>query len=272
MTKMQGPAAYRVLEKFNLRWGMAGKGKLTLVPFNTVKTAGKLFVQKSHTLPIDFGGGDFQIQKIYHYAIVRAQRYLYFETQYWTSSDLTDSVITAVTNQKDLQVVIVLPDKAEDPVVGKYIAGEQWFQLSRIWQVAGTARVRAYVLYKKHPVKKTYTNVYVHAKVAIVDDLWSTIGSANANNRSMMIDTECNVQVAHGPTALAMRQGIWREMLGDPQGEDPDPISAIQKGFHPTGETNQALMQDGAELKGLIVPLKQPDETPRLPETLRPLL
>lgn len=34
-----------------------------------------------------------------------------------------------------------------------------------------------------------YRPIYVHAKVAIVDDVWSTVGSANLNNRGMRDDT-----------------------------------------------------------------------------------
>jgi phosphatidylserine/phosphatidylglycerophosphate/cardiolipin synthase-like enzyme len=273
MSKSEGPAAYRVLEEFSLRWGMAGKQGLTLAPFPTVKNAGKLFVQKSHTLPIAYGGGSREIRDVYQYAIDRASKYMYFENQYWTSSDLTDSVVAAVQRVKDLQVVIVLPDKAEDPIVGKYIAGEQWFQLQRIWAAGGTDRVRVYTLYRKHPVKKaTYVNVYVHAKIAIIDDLWATIGSANTNNRSMFIDTECNVQVANGPLVSDMRKSVWKEMLDDSKGDDGDPIAAIRDGFHPTGEKNQQLMKDGEDLKGLIVPLKEPESGERVPEVLRPLL
>ena len=228
MAKVEGQAAYRVLEEFNLRWGIAGKKRLSLLPFDKVKSAGKVFVQRVTPSPSITVGEVFEIQEAYKYAIARATKYLYFENQYWTSSELTDAVVAAVQQQKDLEVVIILPDKAEDPVIGKYIAGEQWFQLSRIWQEAGTSRVRAYVLYRKHPVKKkTYVNVYVHAKIAIIDDLWATIGSANTNNRSMMIDTECNVQVAHRPTVMDMRKSIWKEMLGS-QGESSDPISAIR--------------------------------------------
>src|SRR5262249_4484862 len=136
MTKIEGPAAYRVLEEFNRRWGIAGKGKLTLMPFNKVPHVGKLFVQTSHTYPIDFGGGDFEFQKIYEHEISRARQYAYFENQYWTSEKLTDALVARLKKEKDLEIVIVLPDKAEDPVIGQFIAGEQWSQLSRMWAVA----------------------------------------------------------------------------------------------------------------------------------------
>lgn len=272
MAKLTGPAAYRVLEEFDRRWAMAGMGRLRRVPFRQVPRTGPLFVQTSHTYPIGFGGGDRQILAVYQRAISRARHYVYVENQYWTSEALTDALIARLRDNADLQVVIVLPGRAEDPGVGAVIGSEQWFQLSRLWAVAGTTRVRAYSLHKKHPSRSGYVNVYVHAKLAIVDDLWATIGSANTNNRSMIVDTECNAQIAHRPTVTAIRKAAWRELLDSTGGEADDAVAAIRDGFHVTGETNQGLMELDEELAGLIVPLRQPSELPRPPASIRPLL
>jgi phosphatidylserine/phosphatidylglycerophosphate/cardiolipin synthase-like enzyme len=272
MVRLEGPAAYSLLEEFSVRWGQAGQGRLPLLPLEKVPQSGKLFVQKSHTYPIDYGGGSHEILDAYKYAFARAQRYIYIENQYWTSEDLTSALAAQLSKVRNLEVVIVLPDKAEEPVVGTFIAAEQWYQLSRLWEVASRSRVRVYMLYRKHPVRPGYVNVYVHSKVAIIDDLWATIGSANTNNRSMIIDTECNVQIAHGPTVKAFRNEVWREMLEDRQGEADDAVRAIRNGWHPIGETNASLMEQGKVLKGLIVPLKEPKAKQRLPESLRPLL
>ena len=38
-----------------------------------------------------------------------------------------------------------------------------------------------------------YEEIYIHAKVTIVDDTAFTIGSANLNLRSMAMDSELNV-------------------------------------------------------------------------------
>ena len=40
--------------------------------------------------------------------------------------------------------------------------------------------------------------IYVHAKVAIIDDAWLTIGSANLNEHSLFNDTEMSI-VSHDP-------------------------------------------------------------------------
>lgn len=272
MLRVEGPGAFRLLEEFQLRWKYAQKGPITLPALNNVPKPGKVFVQTSRTHPKEYGGGSTEILNAYKKAIEQAEKYIYIENQYWTTEDLTKVLAERLQKVKDLQVIIVLPDKAEDPVVGKYIAGEQWYQLTQLWKASSESRVRAYTLYRKHPLKNEYVNVYVHAKMMIVDDLWATVGSANTNNRSLLLDTECNAQIAHGPTVKAMRQNLWREVLESPKGTVDNPIEAITKGWHLQGLENKKRKERGEPLEGLIVPLKPPPEVTRLPETLRLLL
>ena len=59
-----------------------------------------------------------------------------------------------------------------------------------------------------------YRPVYVHAKVAIIDDEWLTVGSANLNNRGFVTDSELNVVVRDPSLARALRMELWSEHLG----------------------------------------------------------
>ncbi len=65
-----------------------------------------------------------------------------------------------------------------------------------------------------------YRPIYVHAKVAIVDDLWTTVGSANLNNRGMRDDTEMNVSTLDAELAQGLRLMLWAEHLGLVSEED----------------------------------------------------
>jgi len=68
----------------------------------------------------------------------------------------------------------------------------------------------------------SYQNVYVHAKIALVDDVWCTIGSANIGNRSFFGDTELNASFWHGPTVNALRRDLLLEHHGrDTRALDP---------------------------------------------------
>ena len=55
--------------------------------------------------------------------------------------------------------------------------------------------------------------LYVHAKVAIVDDRWLTVGSANLNAHSLLNDTEMNVVTDDPAAARDTRVRLWAEHL-----------------------------------------------------------
>jgi phosphatidylserine/phosphatidylglycerophosphate/cardiolipin synthase-like enzyme len=59
-----------------------------------------------------------------------------------------------------------------------------------------------------------YRPIYVHSKVAIVDDRWATIGSANLNSRGMSHDAELNLSVLDSDFARALRLMLWTEHVG----------------------------------------------------------
>ena len=54
---------------------------------------------------------------------------------------------------------------------------------------------------------------YVHAKTAVIDDGWLTVGSANLNAHSLFNDTEVNVVSDHAGLARDTRLRLWAEHL-----------------------------------------------------------
>ncbi|SSZ30494.1 cardiolipin synthetase [Aggregatibacter aphrophilus] len=55
----------------------------------------------------------------------------------------------------------------------------------------------------------TWQEVYVHSKVTIIDDVFTVIGSANLNTRSMEKDTELGVILESGEIARDLRKRLW---------------------------------------------------------------
>ena len=72
------------------------------------------------------------------------------------------------------------------------------------------------------PATACGADIYVHAKIMIVDDFVLKVGSANLNNRSMGLDSECDVMIdarltgnkATGETIARLRAGLLAEHLG----------------------------------------------------------
>jgi phosphatidylserine/phosphatidylglycerophosphate/cardiolipin synthase-like enzyme len=73
----------------------------------------------------------------------------------------------------------------------------------------------------------TVDQLYVHAKIGIVDDRWLTIGSANLNAHSFFNDTEVNVQVTDAGLARSTRLRLWSEHLGMPEAEVAGPPAEV---------------------------------------------
>lgn len=59
-----------------------------------------------------------------------------------------------------------------------------------------------------------YRSVYVHSKLMIIDDTFTTLGSANINLRSMAADSEINLITEDVPFARDTRQRVWANLAG----------------------------------------------------------
>jgi phosphatidylserine/phosphatidylglycerophosphate/cardiolipin synthase-like enzyme len=175
------------------------------------------------------------IARLYSSALGNAESFVYLENQYfWLHPYLTPFAVAvklglSQTESRDMRqninklaealrrgvtVSIVLPDH---PNVGRIFTDDG---LKRLREAAPDAaaegRIRTFCLATHAEVdgRVVYRPIYVHAKVAIIDDLWSTVGSANLNNRGMRDDTEMNVAVLDGDLIHYLRLLLWAEHLG----------------------------------------------------------
>ena len=92
----------------------------------------------------------------------------------------------------------------------------------------------------------TVDQLYVHAKIGVVDDRWLTIGSANLNAHSFFNDTEVNVQVADPALARATRLRLWSEHLGVPEAEIAgDPADVVDRLWRPIARAEHERRRAG---------------------------
>lgn len=59
------------------------------------------------------------------------------------------------------------------------------------------------------PSGQKWKDVYIHAKLMVVDDVFMTLGSANLNIRSMTVDSELNVCHENGTITQPLREKLW---------------------------------------------------------------
>lgn len=69
-----------------------------------------------------------------------------------------------------------------------------------------------YSPYKIRPQR--YREIYIHSKLMIIDDCFITLGSANLNARSMVVDSEINIASAEHRLAQDARRRVWGNLAG----------------------------------------------------------
>ena len=94
-----------------------------------------------------------------------------------------------------------------------------------------------------------HQDIYVHSKIALVDDVWGTIGSANVANRSFYGDTELNATFWHRGTVTALRRELLLEHLALDTAEHDD-VEALRL-FARIARENAARYARGEKLAGL---------------------
>jgi len=223
--RIAGPAVQDVAENFVMRWqAITGEA---LSPIATPSTAGDIEVQVVRTVPDGtyprLPRGDFRILESYLRALRAAQRFIYLENQFLWSPE-----ILAVLREKlarpptpDFRLVLVLPAKPDSG------ADDTRGQLGTLVQADGDGgRLLACTLYSIGGEKDW--QVYIHAKVGIVDDAWMTIGSANLNEHSLFNDTEMNLVTHDARLARQTRVRLWAEHLQRPADDVAgDPTAVI---------------------------------------------
>jgi phosphatidylserine/phosphatidylglycerophosphate/cardiolipin synthase-like enzyme len=128
----------------------------------------------------------------------------------------------------------------------------------RLGQVIGASdpgnRFRIYT-----PVTKGGDDIYVHAKVMIVDDQLLRVGSSNLNNRSLGLDSECDLAFEarddrERAIIGALRTRLMAEHLGVEEAQ-------VAEEFTRTGSllaTIEALRGPGRSLA--LLPIEQPSD------------
>jgi phosphatidylserine/phosphatidylglycerophosphate/cardiolipin synthase-like enzyme len=209
--------------------------------------------------------GDFGILESYLRGLKAARRFIYLENQFLWSPEIEAVLVDKIANppHPDFRVVLVLPAK---PNSGSDDTRGMLASLIEADDDAG--RVLACTLYAR---SERHTDpVYIHAKIAIIDDEWLTLGSANLNEHSLFNDTEMNV-VTHDPElAKETRLRLWSEHLELPIDEIPaDPIEAIDELWKPISLDQLERRENGRPLTHRLVRL--PNVSKRSARALGPV-
>jgi phosphatidylserine/phosphatidylglycerophosphate/cardiolipin synthase-like enzyme len=214
------------------------------------------------------------IYQAYLRAISSATTYAYLESQYlwmdvfagldntlWAGRDrrmkrLLDTLASAL--DRSVSVALILPDH---PNCGREFSDAAIGYVREQVSPAGRERLTVLTLGSSEGARDEkgtmgYRPVYVHAKLAIVDDRWWTVGSANLNSRGMHADAEINVATLDPVGARTLRLRLWHEHA-QPQVEEismlNDPAEGI-KLLRERARVNFERVRRGKPLLGHLLP------------------
>ncbi len=223
MALMDGPPAAALGELFRDRWARA-TGELLPTREPSAPMAWPEAVEpefRDINVGIARTGGAWrswpevrETQALTIASIAAAKRCIYLENQYFTSPVAAEVLASRLTEADGPEVVLtstrhsphwfdrMTMDRARGDFIRRLRRADQHGRLHILSPTTAGGRI-----------------IIVHAKVAIIDDVFVRVGSANMNNRSVGFDTECDVFIQAGTEANQraveqLRARLVRHWLG----------------------------------------------------------
>jgi cardiolipin synthase len=237
--ELRGPSASDVHHNFVQRWNEASERTVAdgcwpdvqraddlSFPSNTSPSAGAVTAQVQRTVRAGHyfdgtappGGATFNIAKgettlfaQYQAAIAAARSSIYIENQSLGCPQTVEALHSALS--RGVNVVVLTPSNANEfmKVARKDPRSRPFFDR---FEALGQHERFALVGIGAPDAQGQLQDIYVHAKAAVIDDAWATIGSCNIGARSFFGDTELNVTFWSPDVARQFRVDLLQEHLG----------------------------------------------------------
>lgn len=137
-----------------------------------------------------------EIRALYLDAIRSARKLIYIENQYFSSHAIYRALAERMEDaaKPALEIVLVLP-KRPSALVEEISVGLLQARILGVLKETAKRMGHSMGVYYSTSFDENGEEapVYIHSKLMIIDDRFLTIGSANATNRSMGLDTELNI-------------------------------------------------------------------------------
>lgn len=246
---MSGPAAQAIAELARRRWMMATdyeaipirpyecKGKPKLWPSKNPPQFEEVRIAISLTFPaIGETPALRQIEQLFLDEIAAAEKFIYIENQYLANNDIARAINRALKKNKNLRVLILSSKKA----VGLAEEVMMWpLRIKFKHLLKRGVRDRAEMVYSISKSETRAISVHVHSKVMVIDDKYLHVGSANINDRSMFLDSECDIVVIGKNEEVRAKIAELRNDL-------------IEEHSGRAKEDTQALIDKGAPIAGFL--------------------
>ncbi len=180
-----------------------------------------------------------------------ARRTIYIEAQYFTGRRIGRTLKRLLEQPRGPQIVVICTLVANG-ILERFIMGENKMRLLR--RLKAVDRHNRLHVYCPVTGNDEQHRLLIHSKVMIIDDCFLRIGSANLNNRSVGLDTECDVTViAQTQQARETIHHLRDRLLGEHLGVEAEDLQQTAAREKSMPETINGLLSDGKSLQPVNV-------------------
>jgi phosphatidylserine/phosphatidylglycerophosphate/cardiolipin synthase-like enzyme len=260
-SRVRGPVLYDLNENFVTAWNQGEPWYKTLTGYDVKSSREAIkpdnFIGPGHTMSAQITRTqpqekDTSIAKLYMQSVGKGWNYIYFENQYFRFAPLARELVsqakkTVSEGRKGTLHVFAVTNKpvsgGEAPntyemlkVLGKgntmpeYVRQDNQAakEQAKVEQDLKDASIKVVLCTLKTTEGE---DIYVHAKLLLVDDSFFLLGSANINERSMYVDSELAISTPNFALASKARQDLWKLHTGDNGGVAPCTNESMQATF-----------------------------------------
>ncbi len=148
--------------------------------------------------------GEAGVLEAYRRAIANAQDFIYLENQYFTNKYIIGALKKAVESNPQLQVIMLINEVPDVPTYRSWQHyGFEFMGLDLKKLIIENPQIGVFAKWSGRFINgnNKMRNCYIHSKVAIVDDVWATIGTSNLDGSSL----SCAEEFGSSETSLNHR-------------------------------------------------------------------
>jgi phosphatidylserine/phosphatidylglycerophosphate/cardiolipin synthase-like enzyme len=197
--RVQGPSVRFIDETFSTIWDAANApapspapegdpigGDEAPVAVQVLRTLpGGMFTTQTDPNVENLPHGETGILESYQRAILKAEEYIYIEDQYFNSPEIANAIQQRMLEKPNLEVILVLNAR---PDIGGYHS-HQTSLINELFANIGNqaSRLGVFTMWSidTNQPRLEVAHVYMHSKVAIIDDKWASVGTANVDGASL---------------------------------------------------------------------------------------
>jgi len=221
--RIAGPLAQDVADVFHERWAynrsMGVEYSENTTDFGVERHIDPIVdgvqAQITTTLPDPFW--EHGIAETWFNAVANAERFIYIEDQYFRIPLLVDAVVARMEAVPALRLVVITDPIGEWTDPGCYWTRVTDEQLrTRFPDRYMMLPVRSFdtaVTWGFDETEGYFSDIYIHAKLMIVDDVFLSVGSCNKNNRGILYEGEMSIAVLDPAWVRDARHRIFANLM-----------------------------------------------------------